>query len=279
MCRNLAEKGNLSSPLLVFNRTEKPATDLCESVSACKITVSPTVEEAISNSDIVFICVSNDVAVEEIFANALKKGGQSLSDKLFVDCSTVHPNTTRSLAKQVSEAGAQLVACPLLGMPAMAASGQLVFLLAGPAEAIDRLKPYMDGVMGRGHIIVSVTDAGLASALKIVANTFVLSMVEALAEGHTLAERCGLGAEKLEAALAITFPGLHQVYSKMMSSGEYYKMQKVPLFTLLFAAAVFVSVWLTNGVSHSLWSALRWHAKIPVMHCNWRRSMAWRWGL
>ena len=236
MCLNLAKEGNLSTPLLVFNRTEKRATDLRDSVSACKITVSPTAEDAISKSDIIFICVSNDAAVEEIFADALKKGGRSIVGKLFVDCSTVHPNTTRSLAKKVREAGAELVASPLLGMPAMAAAGQLVCLLAGPASAIGRVKLYTEGILSRGSIVVSETDAGMASTLKIVANTFVLSMVEALAEGHTLAEKSGLGADMLEQVLDITFPGLYHVYSKTMSSGDYHKMEEVsfPLFLFLF---------------------------------------------
>ena len=120
-------------------------------------------------------------------------------------------------------------------MPAMAAAGQLVCLLAGPASAIGRVKPYTEGVLSRGNIVVSESDAGMASTLKIIANTLVLSMVEALAEAHTLAEKSGLRPEMLEQVLAITFPGLHQVYSKMMSSGDYYKMEEVSFSPFSFS--------------------------------------------
>ena len=35
---------------------------------------------------------------------------------------------------------------PVFGPPAMAKAGSVVAVLAGPATAVDRLKPYTDGV-------------------------------------------------------------------------------------------------------------------------------------
>ena len=47
-------------------------------------------------------------------------------------------------------------------------------------------------------------------------------MIEALAEGHTLAEKSGLGTVNLEKFLEIVFPGPYMVHSKHMTSGRYH---------------------------------------------------------
>ena len=234
MCRNLVERGNLTSALQVFNRTEEHAIELRNSVSEGKITVASTAVAAIQESDLVFICLNSYTSTEEVLADSVKMGPELLHGKLFVDCSTIHPALTRALAAKLGDSGAALVACPLLGVPPMAASGQLVCLLAGPSSGLERVIPYLDGVMSRAHILVSDTDVGLASTLKIVANTFVLAMVEALAEGLTLAEKAGLGSEPLEQVLAFTFPGMHQLYAHTMSSGNYHKMDKVQIPPVAF---------------------------------------------
>jgi 3-hydroxyisobutyrate dehydrogenase-like beta-hydroxyacid dehydrogenase len=63
--------------------------------------------------------------------------------------------------------------------------------------------------------------------LKIIGNTFVLSMVETLAEGHVLAEKTGLGAEMLHKFIETMFPGPYTAYSNRMLSGDYYKREEV----------------------------------------------------
>lgn len=75
----------------------------------------------------------------------------------------------------------------------MADSGQLVCVLAGPASAVQRVKPYCKGVMGRAEIDYSDQPQGKATLLKIIGNTFILNMVETLSEGHVLADKSGLG--------------------------------------------------------------------------------------
>lgn len=264
MCKNLVEKGNLSSPLIIFNRTEKRATDLRDSFPAGKILVLETIDAVISASDIIFTCVSNDAAIEGIISSALQTG-HSLKHKLFVDCSTVHPKTTRALANMIKEVDAEFVASPLLGVPAMAHAGQLVCILAGASSSLERVKPYTKGVMSRMDIVFSGVDPAMATLLKIVANTLVLSMVEALAEGHTLAEKSGLGTGNLEKAIEVVFPGLYMAYSKLLSSGDYYKKDEV-LLNLPDSCRIRLLRNLTDiGFSYSPSSPLSWRVKTRVM--------------
>jgi len=228
MVKNLVEKGGLDKPLIIFNRTHKRSVELETSLPAGKVTVVSSVEQAVSNSDIVFICLGDDAAVTQTVDDALK---QNPKGKLFVDCSTVHPDTTEALAKKITAIGAEFVACPVFGAPAMADNGQLVCVLAGPKDAVDKVKPYTKGVMGRAIIDFSDQSPGKATLLKVIGNTFVLNMVEALSEGHVLAEKSGLGTDNLHQFISTMFPGPYTAYSTRMTSGDYHKREE-PLFAV-----------------------------------------------
>jgi len=226
MCKNLVEKGDLSKPLIIFNRTKKRATDLSKKLPSGKSEVASSIEEAVSKSDFIFTCVGDDAAINETIDAALKG---DVKGKLFVDCSTVHPETTDALAKKVTGKGAEFVACPVFGAAAMAESGQLLCVLAGPKAAVEKVKPYTKGVIGRAFIDFGGQPCSKATHLKIIGNTFVINMVESLSEGHVLAEKSGLGSENLHKFLEIMFPGAYAAYSGRMMSGDYYNRDE-PLF-------------------------------------------------
>lgn len=226
MCKNLAEKGNLSEPLLIFNRTTKRAEDLHAKLGQGKTVVSKTIDDAVVKSDIIFSCLGDDAAIVDALSTAAEC---DINGKLFVDCSTVHPDTTEKLAKLLTEKGAEFVACPVFGAPAMADNGQLICVLAGPAAAVSKVRPYCKGVMGRAEIDFSDQAPGKATTLKLIGNTFILGMVEVLSEGHTVAEKSGLGSENLHKFIEIMFPGPYTAYSTRMMEGDYYQREE-PLF-------------------------------------------------
>ena len=226
MAKNLVEKGNLEKPLLLSNRSIKRAEELSSKLPSGKTKVVSSTEELVSAADIIFTCLSNDAALQEFVAIAVKG---NVKGKLFVDCSTVHPDTTTMLAKTVQDQGADFVASPVFGAPAMAESGQLVIVLAGPASAVERVKPYTKGVMGRADLDLSDQPYAKATLLKVIGNTFILNMVETLAEGHTVAEKSGLGTEGLHKFVELMFPGPYTNYSSRMLSGDYYEREE-PLF-------------------------------------------------
>lgn len=113
----------------------------------------------------------------------------------------------------------------------MADAGQLVCVLAGPSDQVERVKPYTTGVMGRAIIDYSGSPHGTATRLKIIGNTFILNMVETLSEGHALAEKSGLGNDRLHQFIETMFPGPYTAYSNRLRQGDYYKREE-PLFAV-----------------------------------------------
>jgi len=228
MVKNLVEKGNLDQPILLFNRTKQRATDLSSNLATGKTEVVDSIAEGVSKADIIFVILSQDDVVEAAVDEILQN---DVTGKLIVECSTIHPDTTERLAKSVEAKGAEYLTAPVFGAPAAADAGQLVGVLAGPSSAIDRAKPYFKGVMSRQDIEMRDEPRSKALTLKLIGNTFILNMVEQLAEGHVLAEKSGLGNNYLHQWIENMFPGPYTAYSNRMLSGDYYQ-REYPLFAV-----------------------------------------------
>lgn len=229
MCKNLVEHGQLDSPLLLYNRSVKRASDLSAKLAAGKTEAVESISAAVSRADIIFTCVANDEAVKELVGAAME--GVDIAGKLFIDCSTIHPETTEAIAKTVTARGGEFVAAPVFGAPAAADAGQLVAVLAGPKASVDRARPWFKGVTSRAELDLSDQPYGKATTLKVLGNTFILNMVEQLAEAHVVAEKSGLGTQLMHQFVETMFPGPYAAYSGRMLSGDYHRREE-PLFAV-----------------------------------------------
>ncbi|KAI1162498.1 NAD binding domain of 6-phosphogluconate dehydrogenase-domain-containing protein [Nemania serpens] len=227
MCKNLVEKGNLDKPLILYNRTKKRSEDLAASLPAGKTEVVETIEEGVKKADIIFTIVSNDAAVKEAINTILQS---DVKGKLIVECSTIHPDTTKQVAQDVLAKGAEFIGSPVFGAPAAAEAGLLVFVPAGPKSSIDKLRPYTTGVMGRAEIPFDDKPAETSLKLKLLGNTFILNMVSVLSEGLALGEKTGVGVEPVKQFVDLLFGGVYSGYAERMVKGTYWKMEE-PLFS------------------------------------------------
>ena len=235
MAKNIAEKGDLAKPLILFNRTKAKADELASKLASGKAVTSDDLKNVVAKSDLIFTCVGNDQAIEDTYWNALTPG-TSAAGKTFVEMSTVAPETTTKLAKMIEASGAGFVACPVFGPPAAAWGGQLVPVVAGPPAEVEKVKPYLDGVIAKAVIDFTGQDPSKASLMKLVGNTFVGAMVEALAQGHTMAEKTGLGGANVHQFLEKLFPGPYVGYSNRIVTGDYYKRDEVrPMVIWIYA--------------------------------------------
>jgi 3-hydroxyisobutyrate dehydrogenase-like beta-hydroxyacid dehydrogenase len=114
MCKNLVEKGNLDKPLILYNRTEKRAKDLSETLGGDKTKVTTSISEAVKHTDIIFMCLGEDPSVNSVVDAIL---ADKVKGRLIVDCSTVHPDTTNALEKKITESGNEFVGMPGLSFP------------------------------------------------------------------------------------------------------------------------------------------------------------------
>jgi len=228
MCRNAVEKGHSSSPVLLYNRSVQKAVDLSRELPAGKTEAVDSLVAAVPRADIIFSCLAHDEAVKEVYQIML---GSDVKGKLFVDCSTIHPELTEDVARDVAARGAEFVAAPVFGAPEAAEAGQLIAVLAGPRASVDRARPWFKGVMAGVEIDLSGEPYSKATTLKVLGNTFVFNMIEQLAEVHVVAEKSGLGTRPVHQLVDAIFGGVYTALSTRMLTGDYYRRQQ-PLFAV-----------------------------------------------
>jgi 3-hydroxyisobutyrate dehydrogenase-like beta-hydroxyacid dehydrogenase len=169
--------------LTVWNRSPDKAAPFVERGAR----VASSVSDACSDRDVAMTMLADDRALHEV---ALGPGGivESLpKGAIHVVMGTHGVAGIAEVAAGHAAAGQTLVASPVLGRPDLAASGGLGIVAAGPAAAVDRVRPIL-GAIGRRTF-----DAGerpeSATAIKL-ANNFALGCaIEVMAEAFALGRR------------------------------------------------------------------------------------------
>jgi 3-hydroxyisobutyrate dehydrogenase len=103
--------------------------------------------------------------------------------------STIGEEATEACAGLAHRYGVGFVDAPVLGTRQPAEQGQLVVLESGPDEFRPRVQPVFDAV---GHRTIHAGPVGAGTRLKLVTNSWVVSVVEAGAETIALADALGV---------------------------------------------------------------------------------------
>jgi 3-hydroxyisobutyrate dehydrogenase len=96
---------------------------------------------------------------------------------------------TAAAARLADELGVLLVDAPVLGTTQPALDGALVVLASGPEETRERVGPVLEAI---GSRTLWVGPAGAGTRLKLVANHWVFTVLEGVAETLALARSHGL---------------------------------------------------------------------------------------
>ncbi|KAJ9197585.1 hypothetical protein DTO164E3_5727 [Paecilomyces variotii] len=176
-------------------------------------------EKLVSKCGIIFTMVANDAVLDNLVSSAVSSGA-SLKDKIFVDCSTVHPDTIGAAAAKLKEKDATFVCAPVFGGAPVAAAGKLVFAIGGPQTARETIKPLIQDVMGR-KVIDCGDEPKKSSLLKIAGNIVTVSLMETVGEAQVFAERTGLGTGPMEELITEAFGPVAGSYSQRLTTGIY----------------------------------------------------------
>jgi 3-hydroxyisobutyrate dehydrogenase len=216
MARNLARAG---FSVRAWNRSREKAEPLADD----GVTVVDSPAEAIDGADAVVTMLADADAVADVVEGALDGG-------LWIQMSTVGIEGTERLAAIAEQAGATFVDAPVLGTKAPAENGELIVLASGPEDVRERVEPLFDAI---GKKTMWVGEAGAGSRLKVVANAWIVSVVEGAAETIALAEGMGVDPHQFLEAVGggpLDLPYL-QTKGKAMIEREF-----APSFRLALAA-------------------------------------------
>lgn len=138
-----------------------------------------------------------------------------------MDTTTVHPNTTASLAAQLATHDCSLIGAPVFGPPPAARAAQIIIAVAGPPNAVATISPFLKGVIAR-DVIHAGDDPSKALLLKSTSNFLAAGLQYLLSEAHVLAEKADLPAPVLESLIEKNFGAYAHNTSKRLTSGSYF---------------------------------------------------------
>ncbi|OON77285.1 NAD(P)-dependent oxidoreductase [Streptomyces tsukubensis] len=180
MARSILRAG---LPVRVWNRTAAKA----EPLAADGATVTATAEEAVRGADIVLTMLNDTASVEAAMSAAR---AELHTDQVWLQSTTVGPDGTAVLARRAEEWGPVLLDAPVSGTRSPAEQGRLTVFVSGPESARAGVEPVLDAI-GQRTLWVG-KEPGAASRLKLVANTWVVNLVNSIAEALNLAEGIGV---------------------------------------------------------------------------------------
>ena len=185
--------------LVVWNRSAGKAKALLDRGAVW----AATPQEAVSKVDLTLSMLTDAAAIENTYSGVNGALTGDVKGKLFVDMSTVRPETSIHLNSKVVAVGAALLECPVGGTVGPAKQGQLFGFVGGEAADFLRAKPLLEQLCRRVEHVGAI---GAGASMKLAVNLPLLVYWQALGEAILMAKPAGLSAERLMDILADT-PG------------------------------------------------------------------------
>jgi 3-hydroxyisobutyrate dehydrogenase len=165
----------------VYNRTRAKAEGLLAQGAAW----AGTPAELATRSDIVLTILTDDRAVEQMYGAERGLLAGECAGKLFVEMSTIRTSTILALRPRVEGRGARLLDAPVSGTLEPARQGQLLAMVGGLAEDLERARPALEVLCRRiAHMGPSGSGATMKLALNMPMAIFWAGLAEAMAIGR-----------------------------------------------------------------------------------------------
>ena len=186
----------------VWNRTP----DKARALAAAGARVAATPGELAGQAEIILSILTDAAAIDATYHG---KGGLLAGDvagKLFIEMSTVRPQTEQALAANVRAMGAALIDCPVGGTVGPARDGKLFGFVGGDAADVARAKPLLDQMCRR---VEHVGPVGAGASMKLAINLPLLVYWQALGEALLLCKPLGLDPARVMDIFADTSGAPH----------------------------------------------------------------------
>jgi len=191
MARNLMKAGN---SLVVHNRSQAIVDQLVSEGA----TAASSPKEVAAQVDFVFTNLPDSPDEEKVVLgeNGILDGAHD--GLIFIDNSTIKPETARMLAEKLAAAGIAALDAPVSGGDVGARNGTLTIMVGGPQAAFDRAVPLFQA-MGKAYVLVG--DSGAGQIAKVCNQIIVGAQMVALAEALITAQKSGVDPARVVDAI------------------------------------------------------------------------------
>ena len=141
--------------------------------------------------DFIISCVGNDSDLEEIINHSFDN---LQKESVFIDHSTVSPETVIKLAKRLNGKSVYLLDAPVSGGQAGAENGALSIMVGGDFDAFKKSKPVMDLY---GKKVEYMGDTGSGQQTKIINQICIGGLIQSLSEAIYFMKHTNLDPSKV----------------------------------------------------------------------------------
>src|ERR1700687_1909788 len=163
--------------------------------------VAKNILELAGNADVILSCLTNDEAVQSVFAGPAGIFAEARPGTIVLEMSTVSPETSRELHKLGARGGIEVLDVAISGSTTAAEQGILTLLAGGNRELFRAAEPIFQAVAKQYFLLGG---PGSGTAMKLVVNTLLGVGMQAIAEAVVLGEKAGLDRERLLEVLSQT---------------------------------------------------------------------------
>ena len=171
-----------------WNRTRAKA----EPLLAAGMRWADTPRGVAETSEIVFSIVTDSAAVKAVALGPHGIVAGLRKDGIYIDMSTIEPDTSRAVAAEFASAGLIMLDGPLSGSPVTVKAGQASIMIGGDPAAFERAKPVLLAI---GPKVTRIGANGLACQMKIAVNLLLMVEVICFGEAVALAEKGGVSRD------------------------------------------------------------------------------------
>lgn len=191
MSKNLLAAGH---ELVVSDHNAPAAAELAE--LGAKTAGSP--KEIAEQVDLVITMLPNSPQVRQV---ALGPGGIVEAEKpglIYVDMSSIAPLTSREVSAMLAAKSIEMLDAPVSGGEPKAIDGTLSIMVGGDGAVFDQVQEVLAVV---GDTVVHVGEIGAGNIAKLANQVVVALNIAAVSEALTLAQKAGVSAQTVFAAI------------------------------------------------------------------------------
>lgn len=197
IARRLAEQGFTLAA--VYDARADVARDLAAELKA---ETPATLAGVTRAADYVLTVVTDDAAMDVIFAQSGDSLLQGASGRVFVNCATISPSVHVEVERRAAQAGARTIeACMASSIP-QARQGTLYLMCAGNRQAVEQARPILEAMSASLRYVSE--EAGKAAQVKALVNMVMNINTAGLAEGLGLGTALGLDLSMLREVFSQT---------------------------------------------------------------------------
>ncbi|MGA8595829.1 MAG: NAD(P)-dependent oxidoreductase [Bryobacteraceae bacterium] len=183
MARHLVQDGK---KLVVWSNNKAKAEQFAKENGATAAKDPRSLAQAV---ELVVLCVGTTDMSRSVLLGENGVISSAKKGLIVVDASTISPEGSRDIGRELRRAGIEYLDAPCTGSVAGAEGGTLTFMIGGSRQVFEKTKPILD-LMGKKFYYCGESGMGLQA--KLTQNLILANIMQAFSEGIVLAAKGGI---------------------------------------------------------------------------------------